>query len=156
MVEIDKIISERSDERILKSLKYNTDQEFAKLVESILGYLELKLLRSRPKGAFYVAECIHRTDGKKCVVFFSRSDEVVSKSDMESLLSYMTRAESPNGLVLATSLIASDAASFAEVNNIGIAGGTKLSALLRRFDLDKEVMRSVEARKWLKIISGGS
>ena len=95
MVEIDKIISERSDDRILKALKDISDQEFAKLVESILGYLELKLVRARPKGTFYVAECIHRSDGKKYVVFFSRSDEVISRGDMESLLSYMTRAESP-------------------------------------------------------------
>jgi tetratricopeptide (TPR) repeat protein len=144
MVEIDKIISERSDERILKALKDISDQEFTKLVESILSYLELKLVRARPKGTFYVAECTHRPDGKKYVVFFSRSDEVISKGDMESLLSYMTRAESPNGLVLTISSIASDAASFAEANNIGLADATKLSALLRRFDLDKEVMRSAD------------
>lgn len=144
MVEIDKIISERSDEKILKALKDISDPEFVKLAESILGYLELKLVRARPKGTFYVAECIHRPDGKRYVVFFSRGDEVVSKSDMESLLSYMTRAESPNGLVMTTSLIAGDAASFAEANKIGLADATKLSALLRRFDLDKEVMRSAD------------
>jgi len=144
MVEIDKIISERSDERILKAVKDISDQEFSKLVESILGYLELKLVRARPKGTFYVAECTHRPDEKKYVVFLSRGDEVISKSDMESLLSYMTRAESPNGLVMTTSLIAGDAASFAEANNIGMADSTKFSALLRRFDLDKEVIRSAD------------
>jgi len=147
MVEIDKIISERSDERILKALKDISDQEFTRLAESILGYLELKLVRAKPKGTFYVAECVHRSDDKKYVVFFSRSDEVITKSDMESLLSYMNRAESPNGLVLATSLIAGDAASFAEANNIGLADSTKLSALLRRFDLDKEIIRSAELWK---------
>jgi tetratricopeptide (TPR) repeat protein len=144
MVEIDKIISERSDDRILKALKDISDPEFTKLAESILGYLELKLVRARPKGTFYVAECIHRPDDKKYVVFFSRGDEVISKGDMQSLFTYMTRAESPNGLVLTTSLIASDAASFAEANNIGLADATKLSALLRRFDLDKEIMRSAD------------
>ncbi len=147
MVEIDKIISERSDEKILKALKDISDPEFAKLAESVLGYLELKQLRSRPKGQFYVAECVHRPDGKKYVVFFSRSDEVITKSDMENLLSYMKRAESPNGLVLATSLIAGDAASFAEANGIGLADAAKLSALLRRFDLDKEVVRAAELWK---------
>ncbi len=147
MVEIDKIISERSDEKILKAIKDISDQEFTKLAESILGYLELKLVRARPKGSFYVAECVHRTDDKKYVVFFSRSDEVITKSDMESLLSYMNRAESPNGLVMATSMIAGDAASFAEANNIGLADATKLSALLRRLDLDKEVVRSAELWK---------
>ncbi|OGS42659.1 MAG: hypothetical protein A3K67_05490 [Euryarchaeota archaeon RBG_16_62_10] len=147
MVEIDKILSERSDEKILKALKEVSDQEFNRLVETVLGYLELKVNRSRPKGAFYIAECVHRPDGKKYVVFFSRRDEGIGRADLESLVSYMGRSESPNGLVLTTSSIASDAAVYAESNNVGLADSTKLAALLRRFDLDKEVITAAEAWK---------
>ncbi len=144
MVEIDKIISERSDERILRALKDISEQEFAKLAESMLGYLELKLIRARPKDTFYVADCVHRPDGKRYVVFFSRGSEIVSKADIESLVSYMSRVGSPNGLVLTTSEVAGDAVLHAEANNIGLADAPKLAALLRRFDLDKEVIRAAE------------
>jgi len=147
MVEIDKILSERSDEKILKAIKAISDQEFNKLVETILGYLEIKITRSRPKGTFFIAEGVHRPDGKKYVVFLSRRDEGISKADMESLVSYMSRSESPNGLVLTTSTIPPDAATFAENNNVGLADATKLAALLRRFDLDKEVIRAAESWK---------
>ena len=147
MVEIDKIISERSDERVIKSVKTISDQEFNKLVESILGYLELKVIKSRPKGTFIITECVHRSDGKKYVVFFSRRDDVITRGDLESLISYMKKAESPNGLVLTTSTISPDASSYADANNIGLADSTKLAALLRRFDLDKEVIKSADLWK---------
>ncbi len=147
MVELDKILSERSDERVLKAVKEVSDPEFTKLVEAILGYLELKVVQSRPKGTFVIVECIHRPDGKKYVVFFSRRDTVVTKADITSLISYMSKAESPNALVLTTSSIETDAAVLAEKNNIGLADATKLAALLRRFDLDKEVIRAADVWK---------
>ena len=55
MVELDRILSERSDERIIRAIKGVSDQEFNKLVEAILGYLELRIVRSRPKGSFYIS-----------------------------------------------------------------------------------------------------
>ncbi len=147
MVELDKILSERSDEKILRAVKDVSDQEFKRLVETVLGYLELKISRSRPKGSSYIAECTHRPDGKKYIVFFSRRDEVVTRADVESLLSYMSRVESPNGLVLTVSSITSEAATLAEKNNVGLADATKLAALLRRFDLDREVIKAAETWK---------
>jgi len=147
MVEIDKIISERSDERILKAVKEISDQEFYRLVETVLGYLELKITRGRPKSTFFVSECVHRPDGKRYTVFFSRGEEQVTKPDIESLVAYMKRSESPNGLVFTTSKIVDDAGVFAETNNVGVADGAKLAALLRRFDLDKEVIRAAEQWK---------
>lgn len=147
MVEIDKILSERSDEKILKALKEISDQEFNRLVESVLSFLELKTARSRPKGTFYIAECVHTPDGKKYVVFFSRRDEVIAKGDIESLVAYMKKVESPNGLVLTTSSIAPDGVGLAEENNVGLADASKLAALLRRFDLDKEVIHAAEIWK---------
>ena len=147
MVEIDKIISERSDERVIKAVKAISDQEFNKLVESTLGYIELKVIKTRPKGTFIITECVHRSDGKKYVVFFSRRDDVITRSDLESLVSYMKKVESPNGLVLTTSAISPDATSYADENNIGLADSTKLAALLRRFDLDKEVIKSADLWK---------
>jgi superkiller protein 3 len=147
MVELDKILSERSDERVLKAIKEISDPEFAKLVEAILGYLELKVVHSRPKGTFVIVECIHRPDGKKYIVFFSRRDTVITTADITSLISYMSKAESPNALVLTTSTIERDAAVLAEKSNVGLADATKLAALLRRFDLDKEVIRAAEIWK---------
>ncbi len=144
MVEIDKIINERSDERILKSVKEISDQEFYRLVETVMGYLELKITRGRPKSTFFIAECIHRPDGKKYTVFFSRGNEQVLKADIESLVNYMKRAESTNGLVFTVSTITDDAGVLAEANSIGLADGAKLAALLRRFDLDKEVIKAAE------------
>ena len=147
MVEIDKILSERSDDRVLKALKAVSDPEFNKLVEAILGYLELKPTHIRPKGSITISECVHRPDGKKYVVFFSRREETVGKADIESLVSYMGKMESPNGLVLTTSSINREAFAIAEDNNIGLADGTKLAALLRRFDLDKDVIRAADLWK---------
>jgi tetratricopeptide (TPR) repeat protein len=147
MVEIDKIINERSDDRILKSLMEISDQEFYRLVETIMGYLELKITRGRPKSTFFIAECVHRTDGKKYTVFFSRGNEMIAKADIESLVAYMKKAESPNGLVFTVSKVADDAGVLAESSNVGLADGTKLSALLRRFDLDKEVIKAAELWK---------
>ena len=147
MVEIDKILSERSDERILKAIKEISDPEFAKICEAVLGYLELMSSKSRPKGSYFIAECTHRPDGKKYVVFFSRRDEIIGKADIESLVSYMKKAESPNGLIFTTSSIAQDAAKVADENNVGLADGVKLAALLRRFDLDKEVIQAAELWK---------
>lgn len=147
MVELDRILSERSDERVLKAIKEVSDPEFARLVEAVLGYLELKVVNSRPKGTFAIVECLHRPDGKKYVVFFSRRDAVITVADITSLKSYMSKAESPNALVLTTSSIERDAAAMAEKSNIGLADSTKLAALLRRFDLDKEVIRAAEVWK---------
>ena len=50
MVEIDKILSERSDERILSALKSISDSEFTAAAERILGFLGLKITRSRARG----------------------------------------------------------------------------------------------------------
>ena len=144
MVQIDKILSERSDDRVLKAVKEISDSEFTKLVESILGYLELKISRSRPKGSFVISECIHRPDGKKYVVFFSRGNEAMSKADIQSLLSYMAKAESPNGLVLTTSTIDKEGTALAEKNDVALADGVKLAALLRRFDLDRDVVKAAD------------
>lgn len=147
MVEIDKILSEGSDDRILKAVREISDTEFNKLVEAILGYLEVKVTRSRPKGNFTIIEGVHRPDGKKYVVLFSRQAETVAKDDIETLISYMRKAETPNALVLTVASIAKQAAALSEGNNIGLADGVKLAALLRRFDLDKEVIRAAEAWK---------
>ncbi len=147
MVEIDKILSERSDDRIIKAVKEISDTEFNRLVESVLGYLELKITRSKPKGNFTIIEGVHRPDGKKYVVLFSRRTEPVSKDDIETLISYMRKVETPNALVLTVSTIAKQAATLSEGNNIGLADGVKLAALLRRFDLDKDVIRAAEAWK---------
>ncbi len=144
MVEIDKIISERSDDKILLAVREVSDQEFYRLAETVLGYLELKITRGRPKSTFFIAECVHRPDGKKYVVFFSRGSELVSRPDIESLVAYMKRAESPNGLVFTVSKITDDAGTLAESSNVGLADGAKLAALLRRFDLDKEVIKAAE------------
>lgn len=147
MVELDRILSERSDDRIVRAIKGISDQEFNKLVEAILGYLELRIIRSRPKGTFYIAECIHRPDGKKYVVFLSRRDDAITKADIESLVSYMTRTEAPNGLVLTVSTVASDALAFGEGKGVGFGDGVKLSALLRRFDLDRDIIRAADLWK---------
>lgn len=144
MVELDKIISEGSDEKVLKAIKEITDQEFNRLVESTLSFLELKTARARPKGTFYIAECVHIPDGKKYVVFFSRREEVIAKADIESLISYMKKVESPNGLVLTASSIAAEGVGLAEQNNVGLADSSKLVALLRRFGLDKEVIHAAQ------------
>jgi len=147
MVELDRILSERSDERILKAVREISDSEFSKLTEAVAGYLELKMVRSRPKSEFVILECIHRPDGKKYAVLLSRREAPVSREDIDSLIGYMRKAETPNALVLCTSTYTKEAATVAEANNIGLADGTKVAALLRRFDLDKDVIRSADAWK---------
>lgn len=147
MVEIDRIISERSDERIIKALKEVSDTDFTKLVETVLGYLELKIQKMHPKGTFVVLESVHRPDGKKYIVFFSRRDEAVTKADVESLVNYMSRTQAPTGLVLTTSSFEGDAVTLAGNSNVGLADGAKLAALLRRFDLDKDVMKAAELKQ---------
>jgi tetratricopeptide (TPR) repeat protein len=147
MVEIDKILSERSDVRIIDAVKALSDQDFGRLVERVLGYLELKIMKSRPKGTFVIADCVHRREATKYTVFFSRRDEAIVKGDIESLVSYMARAESPRALVLTISSIADEASKLAEQSGIGLADGSKLVALLRRFDMDKEIVRAADTRK---------
>lgn len=141
MVEIDRILSERSDDRILSALTSISDSEFSASVERILGFLGLKITRSRDRGDFIIAECIHRPDSRKYVVFFSRRDEIVARQSVESLISYMKRIEAPNGLVISSSTIASDAVRLAEGNSVGLADGPKLAALIRRFDLDGDLIQ---------------
>jgi tetratricopeptide (TPR) repeat protein len=147
MVELDRILSERSDERIVQAVKGISDQEFAKLAEAILGYLELRPTRSQPKGSLLISECVHRPDNKKYVVFFSRKDDPVTEADMESLLSLMKRSDSSNGLFFTSAAVAQDAVKFADDNNIGVADGMKFAALLRRFDLDREVIQAADLWK---------
>lgn len=147
MVELDKILSERSDERILRAVKELPDQEFYRMVNAVLGYLEIRPARTRPKSAFMIVEGIHRPDGKKYIVFFSRREEQVTARDIESIASYMARMQTSNGLVLTTSTIEAAAYELADKSNIGLADGAKVAALLRRFDLDKEVIRAAEAWK---------
>jgi tetratricopeptide (TPR) repeat protein len=141
MVDLDKILSERSDERILSDLHSISDYEFKGLVERVLEHLGLKVTRSRSKADFVIADCIHRPDEAKYVVFFSRRDEGVSKQSVNSLVNYMRKVEAPNGLVLSTSSIMADAVKVAEANGVGIADGPKLAALIRRFDMDRALMQ---------------
>ncbi len=147
MVELDKILSERSDDRILRAVREMPDSEFNKLVEAVAGYLELKMNRSRSKREFTILECIHRPDGKKYALLFSRQEGAFSREDMDSLVDYMRKADTPNALVLTVSAISKAAANVAEANSIGLADGSKVAALLRRFDLDKDVIRSADAWK---------
>lgn len=147
MVEIDRILSERSDDRILRAFREVSETEFTKLVESLAGYMELKINRARPKSEFTILECIHRPDGKKYVVLFSRQEEAVSRDDVDSLVSYMRRTDTLNALILTTSFFSKQATAVAEANNIGLAEGAKVAALLRRFDLDKDVIRFADAWK---------
>jgi tetratricopeptide (TPR) repeat protein len=144
MVELDKILSERSDERILSALHSISEYEFKKTVERVLGYLGLKVTRSRARADFIIADCVHRPDGAKYVVFFSRRDEGVSKQSVNSLVDYMRRVEAPMGLVLSTSSILPDAVKVAEANRVGVADGPKLAALIRRFDLDRTLIREAD------------
>ena len=145
MVDLDRILSERSDERILSALRSIPDSEFSALVERILGYLGLEQTRSRARGDFIIAECTHRPDSRKYVVFFSRRDEPVAKQSVESLISYMKKIEAPNGLVITSSTIDSDAVQMAEGASVGLADGPKLATLIRRFDVDRDIIRLAEA-----------
>lgn len=143
MVEIDKILSERSDDRVLKALQDLPDREFYRLVEATLGYIDLKIARNHLKSSLVISECTHRPDGRKFVVLVSRSGEDIGKPDVESLIAFMKRVDTQNGLILTSSRIEETAASLAERSNIGLADGTKLAALMKRFDLDKEAIRAV-------------
>lgn len=147
MVEIDRILSERSDERTLRSLMALPDLEFGSVVEKVLGCLELKTLRSRPRGAYIIADCEHRPDGRKYTVFFSRKDAPIGKSDIQSLISYTEKTASDNALVFSASGIASDGERLLKERAIGYADGPKLAALLRRFDLDKLVVGYADSKK---------
>jgi len=147
MVEIDRIISERSDEKIIKAVKEISDTDFTRLVETVLGYLELRIQKMHPKGSFVVLESVHRPDGKKYVVFISRRDEAVTKTDVESLVDYMSKLQAPTGLIMTTSSFEKEAVPLAESSNVGLANGAKLVALLRRFDLDKDVVRAAELKQ---------
>ncbi len=147
MVELDRILSERSDERIISAVKALPDQEFGSLVEKILGYVELKTLRSRPRGTFVIADCEHRPDGKKYTVFFSRRDESIGRADVESLVSYMEKTGSDNALVFTVSGVVPEAQAFLNKRGIGFADGVKMAALLRRFDLDKMVISFADSKK---------
>ncbi len=144
MVDLNKILSERSDQRILSDLHAISDFEFKSLVERVLVNLGLKVTRSRAKADFVIADCVHRTDEAKYVVFFSRRDEGVSKQSVNSLVNYMRKVEAPNGLVLSTSSIMADAVKVAEANSVGVADGSKLAALIRRFDLDRSLMHQAD------------
>lgn len=148
MVELDRILSERSDERILSATVALSNAGFERLVERVLGCLGLSISRSRAKGDFIIADCIHKPDDVKYVVFFSRRDENVTKKSVESLVSYMERVEAPKGLVLTSSSIMPNAVRLAEARDVGVADGPKLAALIRRFDLDRELLREADiARK---------
>ncbi|MEM4275930.1 MAG: tetratricopeptide repeat protein [Thermoplasmata archaeon] len=144
MVELDRLLSERSDEAILKALKEIPEPEFSRLVEAVLGYLQLKVVRSKPVSGLVISECTHSPDGKRYVVLFSRRDEPLSKADIESLAGFMKKTDAPNGLVLVASSVSQAGLKLAEQSNIGVADSAKLAALLRRFDLDKELMRAAE------------
>ncbi|OGS42773.1 MAG: hypothetical protein A3K76_06460 [Euryarchaeota archaeon RBG_13_57_23] len=147
MVEIDRIISERSDEKLVKAVREISDTDFTRLVETILGYLELKIQKMHPKGSFVVLESVHRPDGKKYVVFFSRRNELVTRADVESLVNYMSKLQAASGLILTTSSFEPEAVPIAESNNVGLADGNKLAALMRRFDLDNDVIRAAELKQ---------
>jgi len=147
MVQLDKILSERSDDRILGAVSVLSDEEFHRLAERLLGYLELKVTKSRPMGTFYIADCAHKPDGKLYIAFISRRDEAVSLSDIQSLISYMNRTGAKDGLTIATSSVVANAMSLAEANGIGLADGAKFAALLRRFDLDREVIRAADVHE---------
>jgi len=147
MVELDRILSERSDERTLRSLMALPDLEFGSVVEKVLGCLELRTLRSRPRGAYIIADCEHRPDGRKYTVFFSRKDSPISKGDVQSLIAYTEKTGSDNALVFSASGIASEGERLLKERAIGYADGPKLVALLRRFDLDKLVVGYADSKK---------
>ena len=144
MVELDRILSERSDERILSAVRSLSASGFSRFVERILGYLDLTISRSRIKEDFVIADCVHRPDSLKYVVFFSRRDENVAKQSVDSLVSYMGKVEAVKGLVLSSSPILPDAVKLAEMHDVGVADGPKLAALVRRFDLDRDLIREAE------------
>ncbi|MDQ1371415.1 MAG: Tetratricopeptide repeat protein [Candidatus Thermoplasmatota archaeon] len=147
MVQLDKILSERSDERTLRALMALPDMEFGSVVEKVLGCLELRTLRSRPRGDYIIADCEHRPDGRKYTVFFSRKDAPVAKNDVLSLISYTEKTGSDNALVFSASGIASEGERLLRERSIGYADGPKLASLLRRFDLDRLVVGYADSKK---------
>jgi len=142
MVELDKIISERSDERIMDAIKTLPDPAFGSLVDKVMGYLELKPTRSRTRDVFVIADCVHRTDDKKYTVFFSRREEPIEAEDVGNLLEYMQKTGADSALVFTVSYVVEAAEKMLAQYRIGFADGPKLAALLRRFDLDKEVFQT--------------
>ncbi|MBU1158100.1 MAG: tetratricopeptide repeat protein [Candidatus Thermoplasmatota archaeon] len=141
MVELDKILDERSDDRIIGAVLNLPDQEFSNLVEKVLGYLELKMSRSRLRETFVIADCIHRSDDARYAILFSRREQPLGRGDVESLISYMEKTGASSALVFTTASILDEAVELMCEHSIGFADGKKLIAILRRFDLDKEVLR---------------
>ncbi len=141
MVELDKILDERSDDRIISAVLNLPDPEFSNLVEKVLGYLELKMSRSRLRETFVIADCIHRSDDTRYAVLFSRREQPLGRGDIESLISYMEKTGASSALVFTTASILGEAVELMGEHSIGFADGTKLIAILRRFDLDKEVLQ---------------
>lgn len=146
MVQLDRILSERSDERIIQSVKGLPDQGFCALVDRVLGCLELRVARSRARETFVVADCEHRPDSKKYTVFFSRREEPIGQDDVGSLLSYMEKTAAASALVFTTGDITPEGESLLRDKGIGYADGAKLAALLRSFDLDKEISARAEPK----------
>lgn len=146
MVELDRILSERSDERIIQSLKALPDQAFFALVERLSGCLDLRVSRSRARDEFVVADCEHTPDGRKYVVFFSRREEPVAEGDVQSLLSYIEKTGADSALVLTSDGVTPEAETVLRGKGIGYADSVKLAALLRRFDLDKELIARSEEK----------
>ncbi len=144
MVELDRILSERSDERVLESLHALSESEFDTFTTRLLGYLGLKISKKRLKSDFIIADCVHRPDNENYVAFVSRRQEPVSRQSVESLVSYMGRVGAPKGLVMSSSTILRDAVKVAEANDVEVADGPKLAALIRRFDLDKELIQTAK------------
>ncbi|HUU07231.1 MAG TPA: tetratricopeptide repeat protein, partial [Thermoplasmata archaeon] len=145
MVQIDRILSERSDDRIRSALTAITDSEFSRLSERLLGHLGLRIVRSRTRNGFVIADCVHRPDDMRYVTFFSRRAEVISKEDVESLIAYMGRVEASKAIILTISTISANAVQIAERGSVSMADGAKVAALIRRFDLDRELVRHGEA-----------
>ncbi|HIH01860.1 TPA: tetratricopeptide repeat protein [Thermoplasmata archaeon] len=144
MVDLNKILSERSDDRILSAIRRVSESEFRQLVELVLGCLSLKVVRSRAKADFVIADCVHRPDDVKYIVFFSRRSEDISRQSIDSLTNYMKRVGAPHGLAFSTSSIMPDAVKAAGANDVGVADGPKLAALIRRFDLDRSLIREAD------------
>jgi len=156
MVELDRILNERSDERVLAALHAVSESEFNRFADRMLGYIGLKVTKKRAKTDFIIADCVHRPDGENYVVFLSRRPEPVSKQSVDSLVSYMGRAGASKGLVMSSSPILRDAVKVAEANDVEIADGPKLAALMRRFDLDRELIREAEAASERSARLGGT
>jgi tetratricopeptide (TPR) repeat protein len=145
MVELDRILSERSDERVLDALHAVSESVFDTFTTRLLGYIGLKISKKRLKSDFIIADCVHRPDDENYVAFVSRRREPVSRQSVDSLVSYMGRVGASKGLVMSSSTILRDAVKVAEANDVEVADGPKLAALIRRFDLDRELIQAAEA-----------